>query len=643
MISLKRCGAALALLLLAAAPARSEVVRFDIRSDDAAALEGRTFGSRGRARKIVAEATIAVDPSNPINDAIVDLKSAPRDAQGRVQAKADVIILRPARPNGAMVLELPNRGGELFLSLIDDATFEAGQRLTKAGDVGNGFLLNEGYTVVWVGWQGDLRQPTDIGLRPPIAKGLTGRSRDQWTIRTADPKIQLRLQYPAADPADAKVYLRQRPDAEPATPDGLGFRFIDDQTIEITRQPGAAAGDLYDFIYTTRDPAVMGMGFAAVRDVASFLKNDASALNPLAAAGKSGLDRAIATGISQSGRALRDALYSGFNQDEKGRMVFEGMFPIIPGTRRSFTNARFAQPTRNAGVQADQLYPMDQFPFAYGAQTDALTQKHDGLLQRCGQAKTCPKIFQMDAEYEFYGSRASLLVTDTKGAAAALPENVRAFMIAGSPHDNTFDAVSAPTPGCRLPSSPVFYGAALRALLNDLDGWLRNQSPPPSRIPTLADGTLVAAKDVYPSGIPLPWRGQYLHAYLILQGKGEPQVTGEYPVFLPKAGADGNALGGIRLPIVDVPRATYVGWNPQVGHDGPSDLCDHAGGMVPLAKTKAERLAAKDPRPSLEELYPKRGVYAAAVRKSADKLVADRLLLRPDADAFIKAAQDLDH
>ncbi len=639
---LKRLSLAVAMAAIAAVPCRAEVVRFDIKSNDANALQGREFANRGGVRKIVAEATIAVDPANPINNDIADLKAAPRDAKGRVEAKADVVVLRPERPNGAMVLELVNRGGQLFLSLVDDMSDAAGQRLVLGQDMGNGFLLDQGFTVVLAGWQGDLSGPGVMGLRAPVAKGLTGRSREQWIMGGAEPTARVSLSWPAAKAADAKIYLRERPDSEPTTPNGLSFKFIDDQTIEVVRQSGAKAGETYDLVYTARDPGLYGMGFAAVRDIASFLKNDTSAMNPLAVGGKTGLDRAIATGISQSGRVMRDMLYSGFNQDEKGRVVFEGMLPIIPGTRRSFTNARFAQPGRNSGPQWNQLYPIDQFPFTYAAQTDSLTGKTDGLLMRCEASKTCPKIIEIDSEYEFYGSRASLLVTDTKGAAATLPDNVRAFMMAGSPHINAFNAVSTRNSSCKMASSPVFYGPVARALLLDLDDWMTGKAPPPaSRYPNLADGTLVAPKDVYPAGLPLPYRQQYLHAYLVQQGQGEPQIKGEYPVLLPKAGADGNALGGVRMPIVDAPRATYVGWNPIVGFDGPQDLCDHAASMVPFAKTKAERIAAKDPRLSLEELYPTPTTYIAAVQQSAIKLVQDRLLLRRDAEAMVKTADAL--
>jgi hypothetical protein len=634
----RQLGLSAALAVAAAGqPGHAAVIRFEMLSQQPLASGAGSFGSSGPAQKLIARATIALDPTDPRNAVIADLDRAPRDPEGKVEAVTDVMVLRPAVPNGVLLVELPNRGGSVIYGILDDLDPRTAGRLDQ---VGNAFLLSQGYTLVVIGWQGDIAPGQGIGIRVPVAKGLTGYSREQWILSDADPVKRETLSWPVSDPATASIGIRHRAYDEKVTPPGLSFRLLDPQTLQITRPAGEAGRGTYELSYLARDPGIMGMGFAALRDVSSFLLHAPGPDNPLTAGKRPLAKHALATGVSQTGRALRDLLYLGFNEDESGRRVFDGMLPVIPGTRRTFTNARFAQPGRNPGTEADALYPIDQFPFTYEVSTDARTGRTDGLLLRCRRSHTCPRILEFDSEYEMWGARGSLLMTDTAGKPLGLPAEVRAYMLVGSPHMNAWNAVSKPNPGCALPSSPVFAGPALRALLTDLDQWVtRDVAPPPSRFPSAADGTLVPAVDVYPKGVPVPYHGQYLHAPLVEQTSAGPVVKGEYPVLLPKAGPDGNAVAGLKLPLVVAPRATYTGWNPQVGVSGPQDLCDHAGGMLPLAHTRAERLAAGDTRPSLEELYPTPAAYTTAVKSGADKLVADRLLLQEDAQAAIKNAQ----
>jgi hypothetical protein len=638
---LRRYGLIASCILVTAAPARAEVTRFDIAAREQPALQGRVFGASGTAEKITARATIALDPADPHNAIIADLDRAPRDTGGRVEAVTDVVILRPAHPNGILLFEVVNRGRKLFPGATGETDGAASSRLERADDAGNGFLLTQGYTLVWAGWQGDT--PASAGLRidVPTVPGITGPSREEWSfIDTASPK-RVSLSYPIADRASAKLTVRRRADDERQTPPGLGVTFTDDNTAVITRPAEFAPDALYELTYTARDPKVMGMGLAAIRDVTAFLRHDTSAQNPLAANGQTGISRAIGVGISQSGRALRDALYYGMNQDEAGRIVFDGLMPIIPGARRSFTNARFAQPGRNPGPQFDRLFPVLQFPFTYAVLDDPVSGRRDGILLRCSLSNTCPRIMQIDSEFEFWGSEASLLVTDTQGHHIDLPPNVRAYMMAGMPHSNVWNAIVTHNPACALPLNPNSNGPALRALLVAMSRWITEDvEPPSSRYPTLAQGTLVPAAEVYPVAIPgLGYRGQYARAEWIIPAAPLPRVGGAYPQFLPRAGIDGNAIAGIRLPLLAAPRATYTGWNPIAGASGAQDLCTQMGGTLPFAPTRAERLATGDPRPSIEELYPTPDAYVAAVRSAADRMVADRLLLPADADAAVAAAQ----
>ncbi|HTO59982.1 MAG TPA: alpha/beta hydrolase domain-containing protein [Bradyrhizobium sp.] len=622
--------------------AHAEVTRFNVLERTAAALQGRSFGAASQVEKITASATIALDPANPRNAVIADLDRAPRNADGKVEATSDVIILRPAHPNGILLFEIPNRGRRLISAWFDNSSIQGSVRLDQADDAGRGFLLSQGYTLVWAGWQADAPAGSGmLGIKVPVVAGITGPVREEWSFGdTANPH-RASLSYPVADRASAQLSVHARADDPRQSPPELKFSFIDDTTIEITCPAGVIPDALYELTYTARDPKVIGMGLAAIRDVTAFLRREGGPANPLAADERSGISRAIALGISQSGRVLRDALYYGMNEDEAGRLVFEAMMPIIPGARRSFTNDRFAEPGRNPGPEFDRLYPVLRFPFTYAVTEDAVTGRRDGLLVRCSLTNTCPRIMQVDSEFEFWGSEASLLVTDTRGRNLELPPEVRLYMIAGMPHGNVASAVVTRKPSCALPLNPVYGGPAYRALLTDLRAWITEDIPPPaSRYPTLAQNTLTAAGDVYPVPIPsLGYRAQYARAEAIEQATPLPKVRGEYPLYLPRAGADGNALAGVRLPLLAAPRATYTGWNPIAGADGGQTLCTQMGGTLPFAATRAERIAAGDSRPSIEELYPTSDAYVAAVKAATARLVDDRLLLPEDAADAIAAAE----
>jgi hypothetical protein len=637
----------LGLSVLAATPAVSEVTKFEIVSRGPA-FEGRSFGAAGPVEMIVGKATFAVDPMNIVNRQIVDLDRAPRNARGHVEATTDVVILRPRIATGPMLVDLPNRGGALLNRWLHDATdvppsgpASAGSQpvrslgavFSKASDGGNGFLFENGMTVVEVGWQGDV--PTGIGLQAPVIEGLTGPSRESFTFAGVDTVQKVILSYPAAAGGTGTITARATPDADAKAVDGLTYRQLDPKTIEVTRPAGMGSRTVYEFNYTATDPAVMGMGFAALRDVVSFLKFDKSASNPLA---PDGPPQTIGFGISQSGRALRDFLYFGFNVDEQNRQVFDGMLPVVPGARKSFTNARFAQPSRNPGPSADRLYPVAQFPFAYETSVDPSTGAQDGILKQCRVTSTCPKIVQIDSEYEFWASQAGLNVTDVTGKPLALPPEVRAFMIVGAPHSSWGGRVSQPTPACKLASSSVQGPPLIRALIVSLNQWLGGTAPPASRYPTLEDGTLGPASSAYPANDALPYQGQYARAYRVAQTPTGPVVEGTFNLMVPQAGTDGNSRGGVKMPMVAVPRGSYTGWNPLKGAGGPEYLCEAQGSAVPFAATRPQR-AANDTRPTIEELYHTEADYVAKVKAAADELVAARLLLPADAEADVKLAE----
>jgi len=386
----------------------------------------------------------------------------------------------------------------------------------------------------------------------------------------------------------------------------------------------------------------MGLGLAATRDLISFLRHGAAgaADAPNVLAGR--IDRAMAFGQSQSGRYLHDLLYYGFNSDESGRAVFEGLMPHLAGGKKTFTNFRFSQPGRSAYQHADTLYPGAEFPFTYPVTTDPLTGKTDGMLARCLADGNCPKIIKTDTELEFYQGRASLVVTDAKANPLTMPENVRLFLLSNLQHAAPLNAKSALTATCSYPSNPLYAGPPLRALLVALDGWITEGTlPPASRYPSRADGTLAEPNGAvvgFPAirGVSYPAR---INQAAVVDHTMMPPVRGAaYPAFVPKTDADGRDIAGLRLPTLEAPIATHTGWNLRKAGFGEGELCDNTGSMLPFAKTRDEREKNGDPRLSLAERYPNPGDRRAAIERVARKLVQDRLLLEDDVQGFVQMA-----
>jgi hypothetical protein len=635
-------------LALLATPAAAQVARFEMEAPSPA-YAGASFGAAGAYELIRGRATIALDPADPRNAVIADIALAPRNAAGRVEAVADVLILRPtdpARANGTLLVEPPNRGRQIIGQLLNDAPGASNGRYATAADAGNGWMFRQGYTLAWIGWQGDPTPGQGMRVQVPRVPNVTGPVRDEFVFDNTTNPGTGQLTYELADPASLRVTVRARTEDARATPAGLSVAVTAPGRIAITRPEGFAAGDIYEVTYTARDPGVMGMGFAAFRDVATALRHGEAPGNPQAGRASA---RAVTLGVSQSGRFLRDAIYLGFNEDTAGRQVFDAMVPHIPGARRTDMNARWAQPGRNPSDHTDRLYPADQFPFTYADTTDPLSGVTDGLLRRCTERRNCPRIMQTDTEFEFWGARGSLTVTDAAGGHVALPANVRAYMFTGHPHYATADAWANQGRLCAMPLNPLQAGAPMRALMVALEAWMREGvEPPASRTPTVADGTL------RPSGLGAP--GQRITAFPFPALPGlvapdsltpaprldltamPPRIIGSYPVLVPTLDADGHAVAGIRLPVIAAPRATYTGFNPRAAGFGAGALCTNQGAVLPFAATRAEREARNDPRPSIAERWPDQAAYVAAVRASAERLVAERLLLAEDASAMVEAA-----
>jgi len=422
----------------------------------------------------------------------------------------------------------------------------------------------------------------------------------------------------------------------------------------------ADAGTIYSFVYRARDPRVNGIGFAAVRELVSFLRYDAADAsghaNPLSdlkgaacvtascrSQPAANFDVAIGEGISQSGRFLRDFLYQNFNVDGAGRRVFDGMMPIIAGARRTWVNERFSQPGRWSKQHEDHWQPGDQFPFTYATITDPISARTDGLLARCAANGTCPRITQIDGEFEWWGSRASLVVTDGKGNDLSLPASVRYYLVPGTQHGGgggvTTGLVSLPAPGsqCQLPTSPVAEAPVWRALVPALVDWAAlDKAPPPSQYPTVAAGTAVTpeasgfpdlGEAMVPSGAkPSPLHlassgivnpiavTRYEHA-LPVEDQGRA-----YALLVPKVDAAGNATSGILVPDLKVPLATYTGWNPRGEGHAMGEGCFLYGGTIPLAVDAAAKSGGRDTRPTLADLYRGRADYQGKVAAAATAL-----------------------
>ena len=625
-----------------AAPAHSRVTHLDITSRQSA-FGGRSFGEIGEYEILLGRATAVADPQAALNIGIVDLDKAPRNDAGLVEYSFEVQILRPAditKGNGVLVYEVNNRGRNIVFGYFHGAGVGY-----EADNVGSGFLMNQGYTYLSSGWMhgtpGTGTPPPALAYLPPATNDgepITGISMEEWI--NPESGAFGRLTYPAAalDQARATLTYRQLQNDSRQLLAASEWSYVDDRTVRVTPPAGTDAGTIYEFVYEAKDPIVMGLGFAAIRDFVSFARHnptdDSGQANPLFVDGAPVLHHAVAIGSSQSGRVIRDFLYQGFNEDSVRRRVFDGMTPYVAGARRTFVNARFAQPGRYTRQHEDHNYPMDEFPFTYATMTDSLTGKTDGLLAACSASSTCPNVIQVDAESEWYGAHASLILTDTTGQALELPPNVRYWMLATAHLQG--DA------GCRDPGNPVqpfpYYRAAFEATVQ----WVRDGvAPPATRAPSVTDGTAVTVvqqREQYPTIPGHPYNDTISELGVRDFSVWPPTESEEtYPLFVPSLDRDGNLAAGVIVPEVEAPLSTMG-----KGIRGPGfaegDLCGVNGSSIAFPETKTERQASGDSRLSIEERYPGGPAeYAEKYGQALDALVAERYLL-PGDGADLKAA-----
>jgi hypothetical protein len=653
------------------------------------AYGGASFGSTGPYVVISGIVHGKINPSHPANSGIVDLNHAPVGTDGFVAYSTDFVILRPKNAANAkriLFYDVVNRGGKIALGTFNGAgaTFDAGKQ-------GDGLLLRQGYTIVWSGWQGDVRQSGnggaggEIGANFPVAANadgtpITGMSREEVIFDKTENSSTFRLTYPAANLDQSKVTFNAREtwmtpkgmtwDSPSAAIPANNWKYVDEKQVMVNRPADMDAGAIYSFVYPAKNPIVMGIGFAAVRDLISFLRYDSTdkqgTQNPLndlkqapcamkqssgqcAANPSANIDVAIGEGISQSGRFARDFLWQGFNDDARGHKVFDGLMPIIPASRKTYTNFRWGQPGVWSKEHEDHFQPGDQFPFTYAVTTDPVSGVTDGLLKKCLASNTCPKIMHLDGAFELWGGRGSLLVTDGAGHEIPIPDNVRLYMVPGTQHGGGNGVGSeAERNACVNLSSAVDERTTDRALIPAMEVWLTTgEAPPPSRYPMISAGTLapptsraqVGFPDLSKIGVAFP--SVYNQLFLTDYSKAIPvaNLAKSYQVLIPTTDADGNDVSGVRVPDVSVPIATYTGWNLRKAGFAPGEGCSSTGSTIPFAKTAADRTASGDPRRSLAERYADKADYVNKVQLASKALVEQRLLLDEDVSVFVKAAQ----
>ena len=674
------------------------------------AFGGYSWPGVGQYEKITGVAYAEVDPADRRNAVIVDIglaepQAAPgqpgKTPNGKVAYLLNFYILKPVNLNqvdrklngyGKMMYEPPNRGGKTWTALgrvtgggNDPAT------ITDPTILANSFLMPRGYTLVWSGWEplvplANLGTDLTASAALPIAKNQDGSTITgpayEYIVTSGN---SFELSYPAADTADKitavlthRVHLDDVPQVVPAA----NWNYNSDGTA-ITLTGGFIANDVYEFSYTAKDPFVAGLGFAAVRDWVSWLRyeaqDDTGTLNPLA----NYITRIYTEISSQPGRLFNDFRNLGFNEDDRGRIgrkVFDGHMQWIAAGSGIGMNYRFSQSGRTERNRQNHLYAENLFPFANVKTTDPFTAISASRYDACQLTNTCALGVEIYSANEYWVKTASLLHTQPDGS-ADLPDSpyTRNYFISSMQH-GTGNATNRGV--CQQFQNPLNSAPVQRALFLALDAWANHGTPPPaSRVPRLADGTLVLpANTGFPTDIPDPfgetpngkvtYTGLKSSRYLFNYGPGfydasnpatfgiptifPPVITPPlmplmtdaavpiisvngpvYPSFVPKTDKDGNDIAGVRLPDVTVPLATYTGWALRRGAHA-NDGCEAAGQYIPFAKTKADREASGDPRRSVEERYVSFDNYYNRVKRAVENMIRDRLLLCEDADAQIE-------
>ncbi len=627
-------------------------------------LNGKSFGEVGGYEQLYGSARFEVDPAHPLNQPIVDIGLAPVNERGQVECRADFWILKPmdpARGNGNLFYHVTNRGRKGILAAFNHAS--GSNTPSTAEEFGDGFLMEQGYTIAAVGWQADVPPESDedsdfTTLDVPIIEGVTGPVACEIIVDEPTDLHSLGSRYhhpyepsePHTDDAVLTIRIKPYDTAEPVERDRWSFDRLTDGRAAIRYSEGFEPGLIYNLVYTARDPRVMGLGFATTRDFVSFLKYEATTSDGSTNPAADSIDRAYTFGSSQSGRFLRHLLCQGFNEDESNHQVFDGIFANVAGGSQGSFNHRFAQPSRHASAHFDVYYPTEQFPFNDLPQTDPVTGKTAGLLDRCSETNTTPKIFYTNTSTEYWNRSASLNHTDITGTQDVdVHENVRIYHFSSTKHGPG----DLPSGDNAMPANPINFRFAFRALLVALDEWVRNDRPPPrSEHGTIDTGTLVPIDQnavAWPELPDLPFpehprrprrldRGSRWADDQIIDkeppGLGEPYLTR-----VSRVDADGNEVAGIKMPEVAVPLGTFTGWEYRSETKGATwALVGLAGIFLPFAKNADSAEAANDPRPPVDARYRDRQDYVRRCVNAGHGLTYLRLMLERDLERVAERA-----
>ncbi len=624
-----------------------------------AVLSGKTFGLAGSYRKLSGKAHFTLDPNAPSNQAIVDLKLAPRNSSGLVEFHADFFLLTPTDPaksNGKLLYEVGNRGTKAALRVFQKA--EASVDPTTPQHFGDGFLMEQGYSILWMGWQWDVpegRMRMNLPIATENGSPITGLVRGNFILYKRSPTAELadrnHLAYEPAsmdNPEDTMTIRDTATGAPQRIPRG------DWQMLpagKVSLKGGFAPGMIYDVVYKAKNPRVLGASFAATRDLIAYFKSASNKTLPA-------IKLAYGWGVSQSGRYLRHFLYEGFNEQEVGGKVFDAVLDEVGGAGRGSFNNRFGQASRDAEQHFNFFFPVDIFPFTDGPTSDPFTKQTDSLLARADAKKVTPLLFHVLSSSEYYNRAGSLIHTDPEGKVdIAPPPTSRIYLISSTPHfPGAFPPTrqGGPEPETAAALSPLSRTPIMRALFSALDAWACLGIPPPdSQYPKLSNQTLVSPQRANWPSIPnvtLP--PPALKVFQLNFATEPPKIGSQYTTLVPALDANGHDIAGIHHPAITVPLATYTGWNYRHQSVGaPSQLAGETGSILPFAKTKATRNVVTDSRPSIAERYPSKEHYLGLYTTAAQTLIRNRFLLAIDLpdlldqatlyyDTFTKPAAD---
>jgi hypothetical protein len=637
---------------------------------------GQEFGDTGAYEWLAGKVYYAIDPNEEGLPFICDLDLAPRNSDGLVEFAGTIDIVKPVEPsrgNRRLLYEFSNRGGRAAITAFN---YGKGRDLANPETAGDGFLMRRGYSVMWSGWQGDLidRGTNCVAYLPEAQKdgrSLRGTVRQEFSTVShgvlsvgvsAGAEGGENVQpYPVLDRANATLTVREK-EGDPRVPVAdseweLAKAELKDGEIVLTPSPddlcikgGFKAGWIYELIYETEGSKVMGLGFLGVRDLLSTIRFDThdSTGNPNPLAGY--VDKIYGTGQSMSGRVIREYVYEGWNEDAEGRQLFDAVHTHT-GSGRLLHNIRFAQVGRYPRQHEEHQWPAEYYPFTFSAVPDPFSGQVDGLWKR---PASDPLVIHTHTEGDYWIRHVSLSHTDPRdGRDVEVPDNARMYHLTAAPHmaRPVHDTVWIG----QLTPNDMSAAPYRRNALELLDEWATSGTPPPpSKLPKVDDGTLVEADQAlarYPkiNGVNLPGGNSRLPRYnygpdfdesgIMSVFPPQPIEGQEYPLRVPMIDPDGNSIAGLRYPDVEVPLGTYNGWSLRKAGFAEGEQFWNTGSFVPFARTKAEREATGDPRPSIEERYPSHEAYVGAVTAVCERLVRERLLLQEDADRLVETAR----